>query len=76
MPFNKCDAIVELTKCADPQSKVFSQMACSRKTITVELHEKVLKPELKKKIEDSPFWSLMIDESTDSATQGHVCAVY
>jgi len=72
MPFNKCEPMVEFAKCADPQSKVFSRMACSRKTITtkaVELHEKVLKSELKKGIEESPFWSLMIDESTDSATQ-------
>ena len=72
MPFNKCEAMVEFARCADPQSKVFSRMACSRKTITtkaVELHEKVLKSELKKGIERSPFWSLIVDESTDSATQ-------
>lgn len=72
MPFNKCEAMVEFAKCADPQSKVFSRMPSSRQSITtkaVELHEKVLKTELKLCIEDSPFWSLMVDESIDSATQ-------
>jgi hypothetical protein len=43
-----------------------------RQTITanaVELHEKVLIPEIKLCVEKSPFWSLMVDESIDSATQ-------
>ena len=72
MPFNKCDPIVEFARSADPQSKVFSHMASSRKTITtktVELHEKVLKPELKRLVEQSPFWLLIVDESSDSAMQ-------
>ena len=41
--FRQCEAMVEFARCSDPQSKVFSRMACSRKTITtkaVELHEK------------------------------------
>ena len=56
MPFNKCDAMVEFAQSADSQSKVFSQMASSRNTITtktVELHEKVLKPELRQLVEQS-----------------------
>ena len=72
MPFSKCDALVEFARSADPQSKVFSRMASSRKSVTtktVELHEKVLKPELRQLVERSPFWSLMIDESSDTATQ-------
>ena len=72
MAFSKCEAMVEFAQIADPSSTIFSQMACSRKTITtkvVELHEKVLKPELKELARGSPFWSLIIDESTDSATQ-------
>ena len=34
MPFNKCDAIVQFARSADPQSKVFSRMPSSRKTVT------------------------------------------
>ena len=31
MPFNKFDSMVEFAQCADPQSRVFSRMASSRK---------------------------------------------
>ena len=64
--------MVEFAQSADPQSKVFSRMASSRKIVTsktVELHEKVLKLELRHLVEQSHFWSLMVDESSDSATQ-------
>lgn len=53
-------------------------MASSRNTIasrTVELHEKVLTLELTKKIRKSPFWSVMADNSTDSAVKEQ-CGVY
>ena len=72
MPFSKCEAIVEFARSADPESQVFARMSNSRKTITdraQELYEKVLQPELKQLVEQSPFWSLMVDESTDSSTK-------
>ena len=53
-------------------------MASSRNTIasrTLELHEKVVLPELTNKIAESPFWSVMADDSTDSAVKEQ-CGVY
>ena len=78
MPFSACEAFTSFARAADPESTVFKNMASSRNTIasrTVELHEKVLVPEITKKIMESPFWSIMADDSTDSAVQEQ-CGVY
>ena len=72
MSFSKCEAVIKFARSADPESKVFSSMASSRKTITTkacELHVNILQPELKQLVVQSPFWSLMVDESTDSSTK-------
>ena len=72
MPFSACEAFTTFAHAADPDSVVFKNIAGSRNTIatkTLEIFEKVLKPELTQKITDSPFWSLMADDSTDSAVQ-------
>ena len=34
LPFSTCEAFSEFARSADPSSSVFSQMACSRGTIT------------------------------------------
>lgn len=47
LPFSACEAFVSFAKAADPESLVFKHMASSRTTIAVELHQKVLQPELK-----------------------------
>ena len=65
MPFSSCEAFMEFARSADPASTVFSRMPCSRDTVTKrtqEIHQKVLKPTL------LPFWTLIGDESTDTAT--------
>ena len=72
MPFSSCEASMEFARSADPNSSVFSKMPCSRDTITKrtqEIHKKVLKPSLVQNVKDSPFWTLIADESTDTATQ-------
>ena len=78
MPFSACEAFITFAKVADPDSIVFKNMAGSRNTIatkTVELYENILRPELTEKITNSPYWSLMADDSTDSAVQEQ-CGVY
>ena len=78
LPFSACEAFVSFAKAADPESLVFKHMASSRNTIatkTVELHQKVLQPELEQKISNSPYWSLMVDDCTDSAVKEQ-CGVY
>ena len=68
----KCEAFSEFARSADPSSSVFSQMACSRGTITKktqQLHKVVLKPLVVQNVNNSPYWSLIADESCDSATQ-------
>ena len=72
LPFSTCEAFTEFARSADPSSCVFSQMACSRGTITKktqELHQVVLKPLVVQNVNNSPYWSLIVDESCDSATQ-------
>ena len=72
LPFSTCEAFSEFARSADPSSSVFSQMACSRGTITKktqELHKVVLKPLVVQNVNNSPYWSLIADESCDSATQ-------
>ena len=69
MPFNKCEAVVEFARSADPESQVFAKMSHSQKTITnraQELYEKVLQPKLKQLVEQS------LDESTDSSTKERI----
>ena len=71
MPFSTCNAFLEFSRSADPNSPVFSRMAGSRDTVTKrtqEIHQGVLKPLLLQAVNGSPFWSVVIDESTDSAT--------
>lgn len=75
MPFKACAAFTNFAKAADPESAVFKNMAASRNTIaakTVELYKKVI---LKVKIAQSPYWSLMADDSTDSAVTEQ-CGMY
>ena len=71
MPFSSCEAFLEFSRTADPNSVVFSKMARSRDTITKrtqEIHQSVLCPNVVKAVNASPYWSVMADESTDSAT--------
>ena len=78
MPFSSCEAFTAFAMAAGPESVVFKDMARSRNTIatkTVELYEKVLRPELTKKVNDSPYWSIMADDSTDSSVCEQ-CGVY
>ena len=72
MPFSSCDAFLEFARNCDPNSFVFKRMAGSRDTVTrrsQEIHQKVLRPNVIKGVKNSPFWSIMADESTDSATK-------
>ena len=78
MPFSSCEAFTEFPRAADPESLVFKDMAGSRNTIatkTVELYEKVLRPELTDEISDSPYRSIMADDSTDTSVSEQ-CGVY
>lgn len=71
MPFSSCLAFLEFARCADPDSVVFSRMPASRDTITrrtQDLHQQVLKPAVVQGVKQSPYWSLIADESTDSST--------
>ena len=71
MPFSSCEAFLEFSRSADPNSPVFGRMAGSRDTVTrrtQEIHSVVLRPMLVKALSNSPFWSIIVDESTDSAT--------
>ena len=66
MLFSSCEAFTAFARAADPESVVFKDMAGSRNTIatkTVELYENV-RPELAEKVNDSPYWSIMADDST------------
>ena len=72
MPFSSCHAFVEFARAADPNSVVFSRMPGGRDTITrrtQDIHKAILKPSVVSCVHNSPFWSLVADESTDSATK-------
>ena len=72
MPFSSCDAFLEFARIADPNSFVFKNMARSRDTVTKrlqEIHQKLLRPKVVEEVKYSPFWSIIADESTDSATK-------
>ncbi len=71
MPFSSCHAFLEFARIGDPNSLVFSRMAGGRDTVTKrtqEIHQAVLRPKLVQSVHKSPFWSLIADESTDTAT--------
>ena len=78
MPFSSSEAFTAFARAADPENVVFKDMARSRNTIatkTVELYQKLLRPELTEIIGDSPYWSLMADDSTDCSIYEQ-CGVY
>ena len=71
MSFSSCEAFLEFSRSADPNSPIFRRMAGSRDTVTKrtqEIHNVVLRPSLVKAVCNSPLWSVIVDESTDSAT--------
>ena len=68
LPLSACSTFVDFAKSADPSSTVFQQMASSRFTVTektLKIHEKVLSPELFAGVSNSPWFSIVCDESTD-----------
>ena len=72
MPFSSSRAFMEFATSADPDSKVFSRMSSSRDTITrctQDIFRNVLRVNLQKSLQNSLFWSVIADESTDSGTQ-------
>jgi hypothetical protein len=72
MPFSSCSAFVEFASSADPNSVVFSRMPSSRETVTrrtQDLHRSILKPDSIEQVKNALYWSIIVDESTDSATQ-------
>ena len=76
MPFSSCEAFIAFARAADPESVVFKDMAGSRNTIAVKTVEwKVLRPELTECVNDSPYWSIIADDSTDSSDYEQ-CGVY
>ena len=71
LPFSCCESFLGFARAADPTSLVFKQMAGSRDTVTKrsqEIHQSLLKPHLVQAIHNSLFWSLLAEESADSAT--------
>ena len=63
--------MVEFAVATDPKSDVFRSITGSRRTVTrrtMDLHQKVLVPEVFKGVNNSHFWSLMVDDSTDTGT--------
>ena len=72
MPFSSSTAFVEFATLADPNSVVFSQMPSSRETVTrrtQDIHQRVLRPDLIGQLKNAIFWSVIVDESTDTATK-------
>ena len=60
---------VEFASVADPLSKVFNNMASSRRTVVRRMYDIFLnmKDELKDEIQKAMFLGIMADESTDTA---------
>ena len=75
MPFSACEAFITFNKAADPDSIVFKNLLLGAETQLLPKQENILRPELTEKITNSPYWSLMADDSTDSAVQEQ-CGVY
>ena len=76
MPFSSSTAFVEFATLADPNSVVFSQMPSSRETVTrrtQDIHQRVLRPDLIGQLKNAIFWSVIVDESTDTATKEQMC---
>ena len=70
MPFSISPAFVEFAALADPNSVVYCQMHSSKETVTIrteDIHMKFLRPDLIH--EHAMFWSVIVDESTDTATK-------
>ena len=71
MWFSSCEEFLKFSRTADPNSPILRRMAESRDMVTKhtqEIHSVVLRPSLVKAVSNSPFWSVIVDESTDSAT--------
>ena len=67
--FSDCNMCVEFASVADPLSKVFTNMASSRRTVVQRMYDIFLnmKDELKDEIQKAMFLGIMADESTDTA---------
>ena len=68
-PFSDCNMCVEFASAADPLSKVFSNMASSRRTVVRRMNDIFLymKDELKDEIQKAMFLGILADESIDTA---------
>ena len=67
---------VEFATLADPNSVAFSHMPSSRETVTRhtrDIHQKVLRPDLINQLKNIIFWSIIVDESSDTATKERMC---
>lgn len=76
MPFSTSPVFVEFAALADPNSVVFSQMPSSRETVTrctQDIHMRILRPDLIHELNNAMFWSVIVDESTDTATKEQMC---
>ena len=76
MPFNSSTTFVEFATLAYPNSVVFSHMPSSRETVirrTRDIHRKVLRPDLINQLKNAIFWSIFVDETTDTATKEQMC---
>ena len=72
MPFSSCSAFIEFASSAHPNSFVFSRMSSSRETVTrrtQDIHCNILKPDTIQQVKNALYWSIIVDESTDSATK-------
>ena len=83
MPFSTSPAFIEFAALADPNSVVFSQMPSRRETVTrhmQDIHMKILQPDLIHELNNAMFWSVIVDESTDTATKKqmsvYICFVH
>ena len=68
-PFSDCTICMEFAAAADPSSKVFVNMASSRRTIVRRMNDIFLymRDELKDEMQKAMFFGLMAGESTDTA---------
>ena len=67
--FSDCTICMEFAAAADPSSKVFVNMASSRRTIVRRMNDIFLymRDELKDEMQKAMFFGIMADESTDTA---------
>lgn len=71
LSFSSCESFLEFARAADPSSIIFKRMAGSRDTVTKrsqEIQRSVLMPNIVRAVNESPCWSMMVDESIDSST--------